>query len=60
MNKLMFALTALFIAAALWGGLALAGMSPASASPLPADNACAHAIPNAQHDLPFNSCVVRP
>ncbi len=60
MKKLMFALTALFVATALWGSLVLAGMSPASAAPLPADEACAHAIPNAQAGLPFNTCVQRP
>jgi len=59
-KKLMFALTALFIAVVLWGGIAVAGMSPAFASPLPANNACDHALANAQHDLPFNTCVERP
>lgn len=59
MKKLTFALTALFIAAVLWGGLAFAGIRPASAA-LPADDACAHAIVSAQHDLPFNTCVARP
>ncbi len=58
MKKLMFALTALFIAAVLWGGLAVAGMRPASAA-LPADEACAQAILHGL-TLPFNTCATRP
>ncbi len=60
MKKLMIALTALFVATALWGSLSLVGMSPAFAAPLPADEACAHAISNAEHALPFNTCATRP
>ena len=60
MKGLMLAMAALVMAAALWGGFALAGISSAFASPLPADEACAHAVANAQATLPFNTCVARP